>query len=537
MASDSLSFPSNSWAKCCSCSCSCNTEMLTWKRSVKRKYEQIEGFTINFPTDSLDYFARVEIENECAALRETVNSQQKTIQELYIELDEERNASSSAANEAMSMILRLQREKAEIDMEARQFKRFAEEKMAHDQQELAELDDLLYKQEEAIKAVTYEVQVYKHRMLSYGLTEAEIEGEKCDYSPNQEQNEEPIEDQNQDQNQKVVEKSNYSQSHDQNTVENYEAEYEFPPYDYPPLKCSLYDAQSNHGSDVTDIEKYPFGETPRSIREMQDLDYRMNQLERNPSRNHMDGDYPPSRNTLEKSILGQSPRRSRHVRRYSVDSCGSFLGSIKEDSKLEKATPSFKKMSNLSRPEEYSNLRKVDNASDFGDEMSDRVYTVDSVHHGAHYKSFRESKPAIGICEDYVTTPRESLYGADMGDSDIKKLYMRLQALEADRESLKQAIISMRTDKAQLILLREIAHNLCKKLPERRLSMKKSNMAGKLTFGSAMKCVTSFISWRKKARRSKYMFGKSASNVGLLYLLEKESMKPRRCLRKLKREL
>ncbi|KAF5176068.1 hypothetical protein FRX31_034344 [Thalictrum thalictroides] len=35
----------------------------------------------------------------------------------------------------MSMILRLQRQKAEIQMETRQFKQFAEEKMAHDQQD------------------------------------------------------------------------------------------------------------------------------------------------------------------------------------------------------------------------------------------------------------------------------------------------------------------------------------------------------------------------------------------------------------------
>lgn len=40
------------------------------------------------------------------------------------------------------MILRLQREKVEIQMEARQFKRFVEEKMAHDQQEfLLAVDD------------------------------------------------------------------------------------------------------------------------------------------------------------------------------------------------------------------------------------------------------------------------------------------------------------------------------------------------------------------------------------------------------------
>ncbi|OVA03261.1 Zein-binding domain [Macleaya cordata] len=508
MASESVSFPSNNWAKCCSCSCSCsliNSESSTWHRSVKRKYEQVQGFSLNVPTASFDYFsiARVEVENECVALREAVSSQQKTIQELYIELEEERNASSSAANEAMSMILRLQREKAEIQMEARQFKRFAEEKMAHDQQELIELDDLLYKREEAIQSLSYEVQVYKHRMLSFGFTEAEVEGEKCDYSQNENQNMAEKGDYSPNENQDMVEKCDIVQNQNQNMVENYEAEYEFPPYDYPPLKCNLNETQSPRDSDITDIEKYPFGETPRTAfgdtpraRELQDLEHRIYQLERTPSSNHIDGQFPATKNTLEKSVLRQSPRRSRHARRFSVDSTGSLLGSIKEteqDCRMENPRASFKKMEYFSHPEEYSNSRKVDNASDFGDEMSDRVYTIDSVHHRP-YNSFAEPKPAIGVCEDYVTTPRESLCRADIGDPDIKKLYMRLQALEADRESMKQAIISMRTDKAQLILLKEIAQNLCKEMsPERRTSVKKPSLIGKFSLMSALKVILDII--------------------------------------------
>jgi hypothetical protein len=37
---------------------------------------------------------------------------------------------------------------------------------------------------------------------------------------------------------------------------------------------------------------------------------------------------------------------------------------------------------------------------------------------------------------------------------------MRLEALEADRESMRQALVAMRTEKAQLVLLREIAQQL-----------------------------------------------------------------------------
>nr|GEV31986.1 cysteine-rich RLK (receptor-like protein kinase) 8 [Tanacetum cinerariifolium] len=94
-----------------------------------------------------------------------------------------RNALSSAANEAMSMILSLQQEKAQIEMVARQFKRFAAEKTNHDQQEIIALEELLCKREQTIQSLTCEVQAYKYRMMSYGLTESE-EGEK-ERSPRQ----------------------------------------------------------------------------------------------------------------------------------------------------------------------------------------------------------------------------------------------------------------------------------------------------------------------------------------------------------------
>ena len=56
--------------------------------------------------------ARLLVENECAALLEDLSSQRKIVKDLHLELEEERNAAASADNETMSMILRLQREKA-----------------------------------------------------------------------------------------------------------------------------------------------------------------------------------------------------------------------------------------------------------------------------------------------------------------------------------------------------------------------------------------------------------------------------------------
>ncbi|KAI4300617.1 hypothetical protein L6164_033973 [Bauhinia variegata] len=500
---DSAAVPSSSSVvKCCNCGCSFSLvaeSSGTWLRSVKRKHDEFEQDN-QFSIPGLDLFsvARVQIENECALLRETVSTHQQAIQDLYAELEEERNASSTAANEAMSMILRLQREKAEIQMEARQFKRFTEEKLSHDQQEVLALEDLLYKKEQTIQSLTCEVQAYKYRMMSYGLTEAEAEGRN-------------------------------------QSMGEFDAECEIPTYDYPPLKCNVNEAHvaAYAENDDTDIEKYAFGETPRD--RLRNLENRISQMERSPSYSQLDGDFT-GKNILEKVVVGHSPRRSRHSRKYSNDS-GSFAWTGREagpellmDS--PKRNGSFKKMDYVSQSEEHANLKKVDNASEAGDDMNDRVYTIDSVHSGAPHNGFTESKAGAGVYDNYGTTPRYSSSHAEFEDPDIKKLYMRLHALEADRESMRQAIISMRTDKAQLVLLKEIAQQLCKEgSPQKRMTMKKPSVIGSFSFLSIFKWVTAFVFWRKRARRSKYVFGLPANSVGLLMLLDKGPRgRPWRCL-------
>ncbi|GAB4857195.1 hypothetical protein Ancab_015104 [Ancistrocladus abbreviatus] len=494
---EDVSSSSTSLFKCCNCGCNCSLTIgRTWIRSVKRKHDEFEGRG-QFYMPGFDHLtvARVEIENECAALREAVSSQQQTLQDLYIELEEERNASSSAANEAMSMILRLQREKADIELEARQFKRFAEEKMSHDAREIAALEDLLYKREQAIHALTCEVQAYKHRMMSYGLTEDEAEGLKGGYSRNQ-------------------------------SFSDYGGAVDSPRYGYPPLKCNLNDMQGHpeFDDDVVDIDKYPSGETPRGQQNLKSLEYRINQLESN----QLEGDISETRNVLEKVIVGCSPGHSRHSRRFSTDSSNSFSAfGLDYGTDTPRLGNSFKKMDCVAEE-----LRKSDSASEFEDDMSDRVYTIDSVHHGAPYNNASDAKVPSGICNDYATTPQGSLNPTDFSDPDVSKLHLRLQALEADRESLKQQIISMQTDKAQLVLLREIAQQLCKDMSaERRIPVRKQSITRSFSIMAVFKWVAAFIFWRKKARRSKYMLEPSANNVGLLMLLEKTPQaRPWRCV-------
>ncbi|KAJ0872477.1 putative GTD-binding domain-containing protein [Helianthus annuus] len=345
---------STSMVKCCDCGCSNHDpgngsySGTTWLRSVKRKVDGSEedGDKFVIPGLVIPSVARVEIENECNALREMVSNQQLTIQDLISDLEEERYASSSAANEAMSMILKLQREKAEVQMEARQFKRFSEEKMAHDQQELMALEDLLYRREQSIQSLTCEVQAYKHRMISYGLTESEADGEQ-----------------------------NFM-TRENSIAKNLESQFDFASYDYPPLKC--------------------------------------NNLNENRA-------YPDNDNE-----------------------------------------------------------------------------TVD------------------------IENPKESSSRNGIEDPEVKKLYARLHALEADRESMRQALISMRTDKAQLVLLKEIAQQLCKEMPaSNKAHAKKPYNGVGSSFFSVFKWIASFGFLGRKEQRNKHIFIALASSAGLLMLLDK----------------
>ncbi|GJN35109.1 hypothetical protein PR202_gb23846 [Eleusine coracana subsp. coracana] len=96
--------------------------------------------------------AGVEDEGDVAALREALRRAQ-TVEELWVELEEERRAASSGADEALAMILRLQAERAAERMEAEQFRRVAEERIHHDEDTLAFLKAVVFHQEMEISSL------------------------------------------------------------------------------------------------------------------------------------------------------------------------------------------------------------------------------------------------------------------------------------------------------------------------------------------------------------------------------------------------
>ncbi|KAL0912227.1 hypothetical protein M5K25_018189 [Dendrobium thyrsiflorum] len=381
----------------CDCSCRfCGYGSLASSgrgRSLKRKIEQV---TEEARCGKIVDLAHVEIEKEVAALREAMGSHQQSIQVLCSELEEERSAAATAASEAMSMILRLQREKADAQMDARQFKGFAEEKMAHDQQEIALLEDLLFKRNQAIESFSYEIQAYRHRLLSFGISPFLSE--------------------------------------------------------LRPLSCEFSDFRENDTAfpNAEPENKYAFGS-------------------------------PSFRMELCKDELSAGVE-------YAPDTC-----------------------------------------SGSKDDISDRVYTIDALNGVDGVEDDRRSMPRE------LVSKRDGIF-EDTDEAEMGSLYARLQALEADRESMRQAILSMGKGKAQVVLLKDISQQFCKEvMPERRV-VKKPPFVGRFPVISAIQWLASFFCWKKKSSRIKYTFGLSILTVGLMILLEKsQCRRQERCLTRVQR--
>ena len=115
---------------------------------------------------SLDGSIVSEIEGESVVdrLKRQVEHDKKLMTALYRELEEERNASAIATNQAMAMITRLQEEKAALHMEALQYLRMMEEQAGYDDDELQKFNDLLAEKEKQIDALEAELELYRRKV-------------------------------------------------------------------------------------------------------------------------------------------------------------------------------------------------------------------------------------------------------------------------------------------------------------------------------------------------------------------------------------
>ncbi|KAM0872793.1 hypothetical protein ACQ4PT_038477 [Festuca glaucescens] len=309
--------------------------------------------------------ARVGPGDEAAALRESVAWHQTGISDLQEELEAERGAAAEAASEAMSMILRLQRDKSEAMMEARQFRRFAEDRFAHDAAELAALQDAIARRDASIQSLSAQLRACRSRLLQLGF----LSPSSLPSSPT--------------------------------AAAAAAGDHPFADDEYLSIQCLDHPAPSDVG-------------TPRTH-------HLLNRL--------------PGRAV---DICG----RPRHARALSNDS----LFAVADESPFV-------------LEQDVSNQDEDD---------CDRVYTVDAVH-----------GVPVAAPEDcrYFGTPMGSNLGsvgaAWTEEQEIHKLSARLQALEADRESMRHAIMSMGAEKAQAVMLKDIAHHLCEEAaPLNALSLK-----------------------------------------------------------------
>ncbi|KEH42589.1 myosin-binding protein 3 [Medicago truncatula] len=113
--------------------------------------------------ESMDLTNMTEIEGESIVdqLKRQIEYDKRYMDDLQKELEEERNASAIAANEAMSMITRLQEEKASLQMEAHQYLRMMEEQAEYDNEELDKVNDLLTEKEKEIQDLEAELDYYR----------------------------------------------------------------------------------------------------------------------------------------------------------------------------------------------------------------------------------------------------------------------------------------------------------------------------------------------------------------------------------------
>ncbi|MBA0631657.1 hypothetical protein Godav_000512 [Gossypium davidsonii] len=106
-------------------------------------------------------------EFDVMSLRKLVKIERRRTKAAYRELEKERTAASSAANEAMAMILRLQNEKSSVEIDANQFKRMAEQKQEYDQQVIESLQWIVMKHESEWSSLENQLQLCKQKLKLY----------------------------------------------------------------------------------------------------------------------------------------------------------------------------------------------------------------------------------------------------------------------------------------------------------------------------------------------------------------------------------
>ncbi|MCD7457454.1 hypothetical protein HAX54_035102 [Datura stramonium] len=107
------------------------------------------------------------------SLRKIVKIQRRRENAARLELEKERMAAATAAEETMAMILRLQNEKSLVEMEANQYKRLAEEKQLHDQEVIQSLQWLVLQHESERSILEDQLKSCREKLKLFGKKDYE----------------------------------------------------------------------------------------------------------------------------------------------------------------------------------------------------------------------------------------------------------------------------------------------------------------------------------------------------------------------------
>ncbi|KAL9855344.1 putative intermediate filament protein [Arabidopsis thaliana] len=143
---------------------------------------------VNSNSSAEQSFVRNVEKRSVRDLEELLKEERAARATVCVELDKERSAAASAADEAMAMIHRLQDEKAAIEMEARQFQRLVEERSTFDAEEMVILKDILIRREREKHFLEKEVEAYRQLLEETEELECSLIKEKNVPEPEHKQN-------------------------------------------------------------------------------------------------------------------------------------------------------------------------------------------------------------------------------------------------------------------------------------------------------------------------------------------------------------
>jgi hypothetical protein len=153
----------------------CDSQELLDSKTVVSDAKSVDSSVATLSTD-LESTELVSVDQLKSALAST----RKSLNTLYSELENERNAAAIAADETMAMINRLQEQKAAMQMEAIQYQRLMEEQSEYDQEALQRLNELVVKREKEKQDLERELELYRHKVHLYEVKVRKLSRHKAD---------------------------------------------------------------------------------------------------------------------------------------------------------------------------------------------------------------------------------------------------------------------------------------------------------------------------------------------------------------------